>query len=57
MFDGSKNEEAVRAGIVLVSPKGKMFQFAYELDETLVLSNNKVEYETLKPRNSHRHEN
>ena len=28
-------------------PEGIMFQFAYQLDKTLVLSNNQAEYEAL----------
>ena len=33
MFDGSKTKEVVGAGVVLVSLKGHVFQFSYQLDE------------------------
>ena len=47
MFDGYKNERGVGAEIMVVSPEGRMFQFAYQLDETWVVSNNQAKYEAL----------
>ncbi|KAG5542294.1 hypothetical protein RHGRI_021979 [Rhododendron griersonianum] len=46
-FDGSKTDRGVGAGIVLISPKGELLQFSFQLDENRIMSNNQAEYEAL----------
>ncbi|KAG5536715.1 hypothetical protein RHGRI_024220 [Rhododendron griersonianum] len=46
-FDGSKTDRGVGAGIVLISPKGELLQFSFQLDESRIMSNNQAEYEAL----------
>ena len=40
MFDGSKTDDGVRAGIVLIAPNQQMHQFAYQLDKQHVIKLN-----------------
>ncbi|XP_028118784.1 uncharacterized protein LOC114316317 [Camellia sinensis] len=47
MFDGSKTDEGVGAGIVLIVPNKQMYQFAYQLKAQHVQSCNQAEYEAL----------
>lgn len=47
MFDGSKTEDGVGAGVVLASLQGQIFQYSYQLNELQVQSNNQAEYEAL----------
>ncbi|XP_028092084.1 uncharacterized protein LOC114292323 [Camellia sinensis] len=47
MFDGSRTDEGVGAGIVLIAPNQQMHQFVYQLDEQHVQSCNQAEYEAL----------
>ena len=47
MFDGSKTDEGVGAGIVLIAPNKQIYQFAYQLEAQHVQSCNQAEYEAL----------
>ncbi|XP_028052434.1 uncharacterized protein LOC114256940 [Camellia sinensis] len=47
MFDGSKIDEGVGAGVVLIAPNKQMHQFAYQLEAQHIQSCNQAEYEAL----------
>ncbi|GMP59312.1 hypothetical protein CsSME_00022637 [Camellia sinensis var. sinensis] len=47
MFVGSKTNEGVGAGIVLIAPNKQMYQFAYQLKTQHIQSCNQAEYEAL----------
>ena len=44
-FDGAHSKDGKGAGVVITSPKGKIFNFAYRLE--FEANNNVVEYEAL----------
>lgn len=45
MFDGSRTQKRTRTGIVISSPKGRVWKFKCRLDPKF--SNNKVEYQAM----------
>ena len=47
MFDDSKIEEGIGAGVVFVVPSGQVHQFSHQLDEQFIRSKNQAEYEAL----------
>ncbi|XP_028106068.1 uncharacterized protein LOC114305156 [Camellia sinensis] len=47
MFDGSKIDEGVGAGVVLIAPNKQMHQFAYQLEAQHIQSCNQAKYEAL----------
>ncbi|XP_028090560.1 uncharacterized protein LOC114290781 [Camellia sinensis] len=47
MFDGSKTNEGVRVGFVLIAPNKQIYQFAYQLEAQHIQSCNQAQCEAL----------